>query len=112
MSLFNTQTDPLTGRARFSVPTDRPTRGGTTFDPALDAERLAGQHAKVLGIMRDGNWRTLYQLEQLTGIPTQSISARLRDFRKRKFGAYTVERRRVSDGTWEYRVTASERSGG
>jgi len=105
----NAQPTLFAARTTFSGRVEYAARGGTTFDPARDAERLAGQHATVLGIMRDGVWRTLYQLEQLTGIPTQSISARLRDFRKRKFGAYTVERRRVSDGTWEYRVSGGEK---
>ncbi|NBV20341.1 DNA methyltransferase, partial [Janthinobacterium sp.] len=53
---------------------------------------------------RTGEWWTLYDLEARTGHPVQSISARLRDFRKARYGAWTVERRYQGRGLWEYRV--------
>jgi hypothetical protein len=48
----------------------------------------------------------------VTGFPEASISARLRDFRKEQFGKHVVERRRRSQGQWEYRliVVPTERS--
>lgn len=50
-------------------------------------------------------WHTLAELEWALGFPQASISARLRDLRKAKFGGYQVEKRR-RDGTRqrEYRV--------
>jgi len=35
-----------------------------------------------------------------------SVSARLRDLRKAKFGAHTIERQRVSAGLFRYRMVA------
>lgn len=77
-----------------------------------DTKRLSAQHDRVLRIMRDGQWRTLAELSNatkrftLSADPEASVSARLRDFRKPRFGAYTVERRRRQGhvGLWEYRM--------
>jgi hypothetical protein len=53
-----------------------------------------------------GVWYTLGELETITGFPQASISARLRDFRKKKYGGHTVLRRRLGEGrgTWEYQL--------
>jgi hypothetical protein len=85
--------------------------GGETYDPVLDKERLTKQKARVFSLMEDGEWRTLGEIARETGDPEASVSARLRDFRKRKFGAFIVERQRrgnVKHGHYEYRVTPSE----
>jgi predicted transcriptional regulator len=79
--------------------------GGTTYDPALDHDRLKRQLGRVWDCMKDGCWRTLSEIEAVTGDPQASVSARLRDLRKEQFGAYLVSRRRKDGrGTWEYRV--------
>lgn len=77
---------------------------GATFDPALDGERLRRQLGRVFDLMRDGAWRSLAEIAAATGDGEASISARLRDLKKPKFGAYLVERRRESGGLWRYRV--------
>ena len=61
---------------------------GKTFDYERDNDRLQQQLGRVRKLMLDGKWRTLEQIEQSTGDPTASISARLRDLRKTKFGAF------------------------
>jgi hypothetical protein len=48
--------------------------------------------------MADGEWHTLKELSTITGASEASCSARLRDFRKPKFGGHTVDRRRVLNG--------------
>jgi hypothetical protein len=75
-------------------------------DPAVDNERLWRQLRRVYNAMADCRWRTLAQLEALTGDPQASISARLRDLRKPRFGANTVERERVhaDRGLYAYRL--------
>jgi len=84
---------------------------GSTFDPDTDSERLGKQLARVRELTTKGLgadlWWTLDQLQNATGFPQASISARLRDLRKPRFGEHTVERRRCAEGagTWEYRVT-------
>lgn len=72
--------------------------GGETYEPELDHDRLKAQLWRVLRVMKDGVWRTLFEIESLTGDPAQSVSARLRDFRKEQFGAHTVNRRRRGEG--------------
>ena len=86
---------------------------GYTYEPERDGDRLRAQLARVWTVMRDSRWRTLEDISQATGDPSQSISARLRDFRKRKFGRHLVERRYLHDGLWEYRlVPAGVQEGG
>lgn len=69
-----------------------------------DERRLGRQHIKVFDLMRAGSWWTLRELGRVLGEPETSISARIRDFRKEKFGSHTVERERVSGGLWRYRL--------
>ena len=81
---------------------------GETYEPSHDRQRLTGQIAAVWQAMMDGRWHTLDELCRTTGYSSQaSISARLRDLRKDRFGAHEVERRRrgePGDGLFEYRI--------
>jgi hypothetical protein len=85
---------------------DEPRFDGVTYEPELDRDRLAAQLALVRAVMSDGQWHTLAGIADLIGAPEASISARLRDLRKPRFGAWTIERRRVplGHGLHEYRV--------
>ncbi len=77
---------------------------GETYDRARDHQRLTGEMAVVFRLMEDGDWRTLHEISAQTLAPEASVSARLRDLRKAKFGGHTVERRYVTAGLWEYRL--------
>jgi len=77
---------------------------GETFDPDRDKDRLDREMGRVKALMSDGEWRTLQAIADVTHDGLPGISARLRDLRKVKFGAHTVERRYLSDGIWEYRL--------
>ncbi len=80
---------------------------GVTYNPALDYRRLRSQLLRVAGCMSDGEWRSLRQISELTGDPEASVSARLRDLRKDKFGAHDVQTQRIGDpraGHWVYRI--------
>lgn len=85
-----------------------PHRDGITYDHARDARRLAGQQCRVLALMKDGQWRTLAQIAEHTQDPEASVSARLRDLRKPKFGGWLVERRYVRRGLHEYRLKVGQ----
>ena len=52
----------------------------------------------------DGDWHTLAEISEKTGDPEASVSARLRDFRKPKFGAFNVVREKMRDGLYQYKV--------
>lgn len=89
----------------------KPDFDGATYDSNHDKARLTGQMLRVFQAMMDGRWRTLNDVSLITGDPEASVSARLRDLRKNKFGAYVVDRRRRGHddvGYFEYRVTEKE----
>jgi hypothetical protein len=79
---------------------------GVTFSPAHDTARLNDQLKRVMRLMLGGGWHTLREISDATGDPESSVSARLRDLRKQRFGGWTVERRRRTQGTHEYQVRA------
>ena len=84
---------------------------GTTYDPALDKERLQTQLGKVYRLMQDGEWRTLAEIAAVAGGSEAGCSARLRDLRKDRMGSYQVERRRRGEGKrglFEYRMNREE----
>jgi hypothetical protein len=79
-------------------------RDGVTFVAKFDMDRLNDQMKRVYSLMSDSNWRTLSEIAKITGDPESSVSARLRDLRKPKFGGLMVNRRRRFQGTYEYQV--------
>lgn len=87
-------------------PIIEPHFNGPAYDPTRDHARLTGQIQRIHALMSDGVWRTLPEIEAATGDPPASISAQLRHLRKRRFGAFVVERRLrgTSSGLYEYRV--------
>ena len=86
---------------------DTPDFDGETYDRERDHARLATILRHVQDLMSDGKWRSLWEISQRVQAPEASVSARLRDLRKRKFGGHTVERRHIGRGLWEYRYTAN-----
>lgn len=87
-----------------------PTFDGNTYDHEADHDRLAKQLRRVYLFMCDGEWHASTEIECCTGIWWASASARLRDLRKEKFGAHTILRRGVGDGTrlFEYRLIVND----
>lgn len=78
-----------------------------TYEARFDYERLKGQMKAIYFLMKDASWWTLDELHlQVAGTET-GISASLRSFRKKQYGAHTVNRRRRGDpkrGLWEYQL--------
>ena len=81
-----------------------PQRDGATYVHERDARRLAGQHCRVLAFMQDGKWHTLSEIALHTRDPEASVSARLRDLRKPRFGSHMIEREYVERGLFRYRL--------
>ena len=83
--------------------------GGDTVEP-VDERRLNTQLYWVYEIMYDGKWRTIKDIGYIiranhnVSVMQTSISARLRDFRKNKFGGHTVNRNNLGDGLFEYQL--------
>ena len=81
---------------------------GETYDPVLDGKRLSTQLERVRAIMEDGRFHSLSELADRAGGSEASVSARLRDLRKSKFGSNDVERKRERGGLWLYRLLHHE----
>lgn len=77
---------------------------GATYERDKDQMRLNAQLWRVCVVIQDRQWYSLAELAEATGDPEASISARLRDLRKPRFGNHTIQRRRRSPGTFEYRL--------
>lgn len=78
---------------------------GKTYEQPLDQVRLSGLMLRVWRVVEDGQWHSLAELAKLTGGTEASVSARLRDLRKPRFGSHVVERRRVKEtGLFLYRL--------
>ncbi|MHA2063050.1 MAG: hypothetical protein ACXABY_01590 [Candidatus Thorarchaeota archaeon] len=79
---------------------------GSSYDPEIDYSHLSGQLDRVQSLMEDGSWRSLHAIADILGEQSvASVSARLRDLRKVRFGGREVQRRRVGKThTFEYRL--------
>ena len=85
---------------------------GATYDSAQDRIRLTGQALRVWNIMKGGHWRTLEEISRASehfgkSDSEAAVSARLRDYRKERFGEHCVERRARGGrhkGLFEYRL--------
>ncbi len=79
------------------------------YTGALSDKRPASQIAIVYRELAKG-WTDLYEITKAVRSKLDchasetSVSARVRDLRKAKFGGLTVETRRLSSGTWQYRI--------
>lgn len=89
---------------KVALPSPLPDHDGDTYEPGRDKVRLNAQQQRVFDEVCDEQWHTLRDLSESLGDPEASISARLRDFRKPKFGGHEVEREYVQDGIWRYRL--------
>jgi hypothetical protein len=80
--------------------------GGDSFDEGMDGGRLRRQLAAVWKVVSDERWYTLKTISHQVGAPEASVSARMRDFRKDKFGGHKVDKMRVpgGNGLWIYRL--------
>jgi len=89
---------------------------GSNYEAKFDEARLTGQIERVYNAMKDGEWRTLSEIQTRIMEMTRkndgeaSISAQLRNLKKKDFGKHTLEKRsrgeRVS-GLYEYKLTVN-----
>lgn len=106
------------------IPQVPKTFDGVTYDLEHDQKRLTGQLKAVYeAMLRERypytGWYTLAEIQWYVQVITDfkrkpseaSISARLRDLRKEKFGGHTVNKRHRGDpkrGLWEYQLERNE----
>ena len=87
---------------------------GSNYVQELDEKRLTGQMLKVFNYMRNGKWRTLFEIADAIQEPEASISAQLRHLCKDVNGGHTKEKKRRGGkgGTWEYKLIVNNNSNG
>jgi DNA-binding transcriptional regulator GbsR (MarR family) len=81
---------------------------GSGYVEAFDQKRLTKQYEVIRDLMLDGKWRTLTEIEAITGFTTSAVSSQLRNLRKVPFGSHIVQNRRQgnpTNGCWQYRVS-------
>lgn len=84
---------------------------GSDYSPKHDCVRLTKQIKRVFDLMKDGEWRTLGEIESITGDGQASVSAQLRNLRKDRFGAHTVNKQirgDRKDGLYEYKLIVNK----
>lgn len=101
---MNTKDSNLAGVQKRSQKQDIKGFLGEDYDEARDFERLSKQHDRIFSLMSDGQWRTLGEIEEITKDPQASISAQLRCFRRKEFGAHTVQKEYIQNGLYRYRL--------
>ena len=77
---------------------------GPAYDAQIDGTRIMDQMGRIQAWMQRGEWYTLAEIALATGAPEASASSQLRHLRKPRFGGFTIEKRRRTTGTWEYRL--------
>lgn len=95
----------------MSAPDVMVAHDGDTFNPERDMDRLNSLRERVLSYMLRHGWVTLDELVKACGGTTASASAKLRDARKLRFGAWIVERRHVTGGLYEYKISSQNKGG-
>ena len=78
---------------------------GDDINHERDSARLTGQIKRIYDYMRNSGWRSLDEIAKATGDPHASVSAQLRNLRKDRFGAHTIDRKYISDGLYHYKLT-------
>ena len=85
---------------------------GSDYSPKFDNIRLSKQILRVFDAMKDSQWRTLGEIESITGDPQASLSAQLRNLRKQRFGSHEVFKQirgERKDGLYEYRLVINNK---
>lgn len=81
---------------------------GSDYVEEIDSARLSGQIAAIYELMKDGVWRTLEEIERAfdSRYGQASISAQLRNLRKKPLSMTVLKRRRgePGHGLFEYQL--------
>ena len=81
---------------------------GETYDAERDGPRLNKQMRAVFELMKDGHWRTLREISDVTGGSENGVSARLRELRRSEYGGHTVKCDYMRKGLHRYRLIVRE----
>lgn len=93
----------------FDMPVEfsKATFNGSDYVPKFDDTRLRGQIKDIYELMKDGKFRTLREISDLTGHPEASVSAQIRHLKKARHGSHVVNKQPRGErekGLWEYQL--------
>ena len=88
---------------------DQPSIFDGYYVTAADDGRLLNQLERIFYLMRDGQPRTVAQIHAIVGGTQTGVSARLRDLRKAKFGAFEIATNDHGGGHFTYRLADGHR---
>lgn len=80
---------------------DEPKFHGATYDGDLDFDRLKNNTVRVFALLLDGQWHESAELRSVGG---SEATRRARSLREEQYGSLVVERERITDGNWRYRL--------
>jgi len=83
----------------------QPDFDGSDYKPDFDKVRLTKAIKKVFMFMMSNDWVSIDDIAENTGVPHSSASTHTRNLRKEKFGSWEVEKRKVGNGFFEFRLT-------
>lgn len=84
---------------------------GSDYVPQYDQKRLSTQVTRIIGLMKDQEWRGLQEISDITGAPPASASAGLRLLRRKEYGRHTINKRRAGSpykGLFQYQLIWNE----
>jgi hypothetical protein len=82
---------------------------GVTISPQVDDNRLTILQGRVYSYLRQHDWVTLRQLSEACNGTETSVSARIRDLRKSRWGSHEIHTCHVTgDGVWRYKMVSDK----
>jgi hypothetical protein len=105
--LFEDRDLDVIEQAKATIGASRIAFDGQSARP-IDTPRLAGQMLAVYRLMENGEYWTLSDLAGKVGGLETSISSRIRDMRKARWGSRKIETRYIGNGVRQYRLVLDQ----
>ena len=83
---------------------------GDDYDSTRDKERLTKQRDKIRMYMEGRDYLTVQEVAEFFNYPENSVSAQMRNLRKKKFGGRIVDREYFGNGLYKFKLMPEEES--
>lgn len=99
------------GRCRAKASLDRRVEAARQHSLRVRQDSAAIRN-QILGLISDGRWWTVWQLAEACRCMETTASAKLRDLRKKPYGGFAIESRRLPDScAYEFRLVKHGQEG-
>lgn len=75
------------------------------MDPATNPVRNDTVIGRTFEVLKDGQWHTLADINNVTGDSPARIASRIRELRMPMYGNYNIDTQQVSAYVWKYKIT-------